>query len=875
MPIGAFRRRRRWSRSAAAAALALLAALVLAGPAQSATDQRPYPRTYHIWGGWSGTDVLAKYDMVVGYANYDVAWLRSKNPGALYFLSPGLYPENPSSYGLTYVTYGAIDQWKGGCDNYTGGVNLGCIRAFNSYWDFLYNANGTIAGRDNGTSNHSGWNLADPTGKGTPDLIAKVMAYSAKKGGLYSKGWDGIHSDNWAFTIGENWLYGKNLDTDRNGQVDDYTALRRNWSNGLVKVGHTLRSHLTGKTVGGNGIWYKNPGADQGTEPDGWLRSANYTMIEHFDRYFGNPDEAIATARRWLSYSDPYGQPRYVATIHRAQKADGSLYCLSSGVNPNQNAYMTDPTVMKSMRWGLTLALMADIYYELYVGCPVMHHTRWWYDEYDGGEGVRRAGYLGRALGGPVEIADNVYRRDFENGVVINNSTGTSRTVDLGGAFRKLRGTQNPTLNNGATVTSVTVPGKDGIILLRTTGSGELVAPASVAPPAISGVPAQGSTLTASDGSWSGTTPLAYAYQWQRCDAAGAACSAVAGATGKTYVPTASDVGATLRVVVTATNSAGSDQATSAPTAAVTAGGFQVAHVGVGDGQTVAGQVYWAATATGATVKRVEFLVDGSLRWTEYSAPYEFNSGSTTRWDTTKEADGVHTLVAKAYAGDGRTVALAISVNVANASSPPPAPTSTGFTVANTGVADGQSVSGRVYWSATASGATVSKVEFLVDGQLRWTEWAAPYDFKTTGVAGWDTTKETNGAHTLTAKAYATDGRTVSATVTVTVANGSAPSPAPTSGFVAAHVGLVDGERVGGSVYWAATASGATVSKVEFLIDGRLRWTERVAPYEFNTGGNTRWNTQSETNGLHTLTVKAYASDGRTTSSTIAVTVAN
>src|SRR5579883_938895 len=89
--------------------------------------------------------------------------------------------------------------------------------------------------------------------------------------------------------------------------------------------------------------------------------------------------------------------------------------------------------------------------------------------------------------------------------------------------------------------------------------------PASASPPVISGTARQGDTLTASSGSWGGTTPIAYAYQWQRCSSSGASCSAVAGATGTTYALAAADVGKTIRVQVTATNSAGSAAATSAP----------------------------------------------------------------------------------------------------------------------------------------------------------------------------------------------------------------------------------------------------------------------------------------------------------------------
>ena len=95
--------------------------------------------------------------------------------------------------------------------------------------------------------------------------------------------------------------------------------------------------------------------------------------------------------------------------------------------------------------------------------------------------------------------------------------------------------------------------------------------PVNTSPPIISGTPQDGQTLTASTGSWSGTQPITYGYQWQRCDSGGANCVAIAGATGPTYLATSVDVGRTLRVVVTATNSAGSAGATSAATTVVQA----------------------------------------------------------------------------------------------------------------------------------------------------------------------------------------------------------------------------------------------------------------------------------------------------------------
>jgi RHS repeat-associated protein len=76
----------------------------------------------------------------------------------------------------------------------------------------------------------------------------------------------------------------------------------------------------------------------------------------------------------------------------------------------------------------------------------------------------------------------------------------------------------------------------------------------STAAPTISGEAVAGSALTASSGSWSATGTLSYTYQWQRCNASGEACTSIEGATARSYLLAAGDVGSTLRVVVTASN---------------------------------------------------------------------------------------------------------------------------------------------------------------------------------------------------------------------------------------------------------------------------------------------------------------------------------
>ena len=95
-------------------------------------------------------------------------------------------------------------------------------------------------------------------------------------------------------------------------------------------------------------------------------------------------------------------------------------------------------------------------------------------------------------------------------------------------------------------------------------------APVNTAPPAITGTPQVGQTLTASTGTWT-NSPTSFAYQWLRCNGGGNSCDAVANATQSTYTLVAADVGSTMRVRVTATNADGSNSAQSAQTAVVIA----------------------------------------------------------------------------------------------------------------------------------------------------------------------------------------------------------------------------------------------------------------------------------------------------------------
>ena len=102
-----------------------------------------------------------------------------------------------------------------------------------------------------------------------------------------------------------------------------------------------------------------------------------------------------------------------------------------------------------------------------------------------------------------------------------------------------------------------------------------LAVPNNTAEPRISGSPVLGRTLTASQGSWSGS-PTSFAYQWVRCPRdgglpSGANCAAIGGATTTQYIVATADVGFRLRVRVTASNADGSATVASNATSRVPA----------------------------------------------------------------------------------------------------------------------------------------------------------------------------------------------------------------------------------------------------------------------------------------------------------------
>jgi GH25 family lysozyme M1 (1,4-beta-N-acetylmuramidase) len=129
-----------------------------------------------------------------------------------------------------------------------------------------------------------------------------------------------------------------------------------------------------------------------------------------------------------------------------------------------------------------------------------------------------------------------------------------------------IRGNADRNYFSGADLNQYKIPGAP----LPTPSPDPAIPPSNEAPPTISGGTEVGDTLTATSGTWAGSDPKSYTYEWQRCDADGFGCSGVFHGTASSYDIQPADFGHRLKVTVIATNSAGSSSEDSALTDAVT-----------------------------------------------------------------------------------------------------------------------------------------------------------------------------------------------------------------------------------------------------------------------------------------------------------------
>jgi FG-GAP-like repeat len=131
------------------------------------------------------------------------------------------------------------------------------------------------------------------------------------------------------------------------------------------------------------------------------------------------------------------------------------------------------------------------------------------------------------------------------------------RTADL-------NGDGHPDLIADIENTNLLIPPRNGAVhYWLSNPSGATLPPRSTTPPTIYGTNRQGQTLKSTSDGWTGSTPIILRYQWKACDSNGNRCTDIPTATSQSYTLTRSDTRHTVRVMVIATNSAGTRSITS------------------------------------------------------------------------------------------------------------------------------------------------------------------------------------------------------------------------------------------------------------------------------------------------------------------------
>jgi hypothetical protein len=180
-------------------------------------------------------------------------------------------------------------------------------------------------------------------------------------------------------------------------------------------------------------------------------------------------------------------------------------------------------------------------------------------------------------------------------------------------------------------------------------------APVLTVAPQLAGDARVGGELTATSGQWDGA-PTAVELRWLRCGAGGESCTAIAGAAGPLYRPTATDAGHRLVAEAVAENASGAASGRSAASAVVTADGTGTDREGTPGSGTpaaagagglenpVAGQGGHTANGDGATGQTRLTI---RLRLAGGGSAERVRARHTRRW----------TLTGQLVGGDGRGIA--------------------------------------------------------------------------------------------------------------------------------------------------------------------------------------------------------------------------
>ena len=238
--------------------------------------------------------------------------------------------------------------------------------------------------------------------------------------------WDGVFYDNAWKDV--KWLAGDLVDLNKDGQKD--SDIDTHWREGMRAIYQETRRLTNNRyLLVGNAT------------SDVYKNDLNGIMLESFP-----PLGWEASMRVYAGNQNGIPQPRVnIINANTANRGDKDNF--------------------QKVRFGLASALLLDGYYSFDFG-DKDHAQTWWYDEYDLELGKPIAAAV--SLNNKTRFEEDVWRREYENGIALANATAQPREVDLGGEYEKITGAQDAVVNDGSIVSQVNLPAKDGLLMLRT-----------------------------------------------------------------------------------------------------------------------------------------------------------------------------------------------------------------------------------------------------------------------------------------------------------------------------------------------------------------------------------------------------------------------
>ena len=245
--------------------------------------------------------------------------------------------------------------------------------------------------------------------------------------------WDGIFYDNLWDNV--SWINNGNIDINNDSRKDDSNIIDNNWKNGIIKILKATKKE------------------------DPIILGNSATNLEYYNYINGRMFESFPA--KWEDNGDWEELMEKYINKYPEKAQLPNIFIINSNTDDTG-----DMTNYKKMRFGLASTLLGDGYFSFDSG-EKAHSQTWWYDEYKVNLGKSESDPYDILNGGNV-LKSSLWRRDFENGIVIVNSTNEDKIFVFDKeTFEKINGTQDKYINDGSKINYIKIASNDGIILLK------------------------------------------------------------------------------------------------------------------------------------------------------------------------------------------------------------------------------------------------------------------------------------------------------------------------------------------------------------------------------------------------------------------------